>query len=76
MLEGFKKVVDGLAEIVEPLNPLVTDMTPKNQEIAAGLLASGFTVAEIEDFVDVSTSQLGDFLKVEAEVLKRTTKAI
>lgn len=72
MLSGFKKVVDGLNEIVEPLNPLVTDMTEKNKEIASGLLSSGFTVEEVENFVDVSRSQLDDFIKIESEVLKRT----
>lgn len=71
MLKGFMKVVDGLTEIVEPINPMVTNMTPKNKEIAAGLLASGFSVKEVQDFVDVSRSQLDSFIEIEAEVLKR-----
>ena len=74
-LSGFKTIYDGINEIVEPLNPLVTNMNDKNKEIASGLIASGFTIKEIEDFVDVSTKQLSDFIAIEAEVQKRMAVA-
>ncbi len=76
MLDGFKKIVDGLQEVIDPINPLVTNLTEKNKEIASGLLASGFTIKEIIDFVDVSRPQLDPFLSLESEVIKRiATKA-
>ncbi len=72
MLDGFKKIVDGIQEVVDPINPMVSSMDKhKNTEIAAGLLASGFTVEEIQQFVDVSRPQLDKFLELEAAVLMR-----
>lgn len=71
MLDGFKKVAEGLTEIIEPLNPMVTNMTEKNKEIATGLLQSGFSVKQIQEFVDVSRTQLDEFIEVEDKVLKR-----
>lgn len=58
-LSGFKKVADGLQEILDPINPLVSSIDAhKNKEIAQGLLASGFTVEDIQQFADVSRVQL------------------
>ncbi len=71
MLDGFKKIMDGVQEVIDPLNPMVTNLTTKNKEIASGLLASGFTKEEIIAFVDVSRPQLDPFLAVEEEVQKR-----
>ncbi len=71
MLDGLKKTIDGLSEMVEPLNPMVTNMTEKNQEIATLLLEHGYTVKEIQDFVDVSRAQLDEFISVEAKVMER-----
>ncbi len=71
MLDGLKKTIDGLSEMVEPLNPMVTNMTEKNQEIATLLLEHGYTVKEVQDFVDVSRAQLDEFISVEAKVMER-----
>ena len=76
MLNGFKKIVDGIQEVVDPLNPMVSNLdSHKNKEIASGLLASGFSIEEITQFVDVSRSQLDPFLKIEFEVNKRMEEA-
>lgn len=75
MLDGLKKIVEGVSDIVEPLNPLVTNMTDKNKEIANLLLSKGYKAKEIEDFVDVSRNQLDEFIAVEIEVLKRMAEA-
>ncbi len=74
MFQGIKKIVDGVGDIIEPLNPLVTDMTPKNIEIATMLLEKGYSVSEIQDFVDVSRIQLDDFIKLESQVIERLKK--
>ena len=74
MLEGFKKIVEGVNDIVEPLNPLVTNMTDINKQIASGLLESGFSVKQIQDFVDVSRNQLDDYIELEAKVLERISQ--
>ncbi len=71
MLNGLKKIVNGVTEIVEPVNFLVTNLTPKNKEVAICLLEAGFTVKEIQDFVDVSRTQLDEFIELEDAVLKR-----
>ncbi len=71
MLDGLKKTIDGISEMVEPLNPMVTNMTEKNQEIATLLLEHRYTVKEIQDFVDVSRAQLDEFISVEAKVMER-----
>ena len=71
MLEGFKKIVEGVNDIIEPLNPMVTDMTDANKTIAKGLLDSGFSVKQIQDFVDVSRNQLDEFIEVEVLVIQR-----
>ena len=76
ILSGFKKVVDGVQEIVDPINPMVSNLdNHKSKEIARGLLLSGFTVEEIQQFVDVSRSQLDPFLELEDEVNKRMAEA-
>ena len=71
MFDSFKKIADGVTELIEPLNPMVTDMTQRNKEIATNMIAAGLTTKEIQDFVDVSRSQLDAYLAVEAEVERR-----
>ena len=71
MFNGLKKIAEGVNDIVEPLNPLVTNMTPKNKEIATSLLDNGFSVKEVQDFVDVSRNQLDDYIELEAKVIER-----
>ncbi len=76
ILSGFKKIADGVQEVIDPLNPMVSNLdNHRNKEIAAGLLASGFTIEDIQQFVDVSRSQLDPFLKLESEVNKRMAEA-
>jgi len=71
MLEGFKKIADGVQEIFEPINPMVTDMDEKNKAIATAMLEEGISVKDIQHFVDVSRAQLDAFLEVEAKVIAR-----
>ena len=76
MLEGFKKIVDGVQEVLDPINPMTSGMDKhRNEEIAIGLLGSGFSVEDIQQFVDVSRVQLDSFLEVEAKVMQRMAKA-
>ena len=76
MLEGFKMIVDGLQEVVAPINPMVSDIEKhRSKEIARGLLASGFSIEDIQQFADVSRVQLDQFLEIEVEVQKRLKAA-
>ena len=74
MLSGIRKVVEGVTDMVEPLNPLVTNMDNKNKEIASHLLEAGYSVREVQDFVDVSRTQLDEYIKIEAEVISRMSR--
>ncbi len=67
MLEGFKKIVDGVQEVFDPINIMTTNLTDKNKEIAKGLIESGFSIKEVQNFVDVSRPQLDPYL-IEAKV--------
>ena len=72
MLEGFKQIVDGVQQVLDPINPMTSAMDKhRNQEIAIGLLTSGFSVEDIQQFVDVSRAQLDPFLEIEARVMQR-----
>lgn len=72
MLDGFRKIVDGVQEVLDPINPMTSNMDKhRNKEIAIGLLQSGFSVEDIQQFVDVSRVQLDDFLEIEAKVMVR-----
>ncbi len=76
MLDGFKKIVDGVQEVLDPINPMVSSMDKhRNTEIATGLLASGFSKEDIQQFVDVSRAQLDPFLDLEVAVQKRLEAA-
>jgi len=76
ILKGFKDVVSGVSTMTSGINPFITNMEEKrNKEIAAGLLASGFTAEDILDFIDVDRAQAEEFILVEAEVQKRLTEA-
>ena len=76
MLDGFKKIVDGIQEVIDPLNPMVSNLdSHKNKEIAKGLLNSGFSIEDITQFVDVSRSQLDPYLEMETEIMKRIEAA-
>lgn len=70
-IKGFRQVFAGLSTMTEDVNPLITNMTDKNKEIASGLLQVGYTVEQIQDFVDVSRNQLDEFIEVESVVLQR-----
>ncbi len=77
MLEGFKKVFDGVQEIFDPINIMTTNLTDKNKEIAKGLIDSGFTTEQVQNFVDVSRPQLDPYLlecKVRYEVKQELIK--
>ena len=74
MLEGLKKIAEGVKEISEPINPFITDMTDKNKEIATNLLSAGYSVKDVQNFVDVSRTQLDDFLEIEEKVFERMGK--
>jgi len=75
-LSGFVTVLDGLQEIIAPINPLVSNLeNHRSKEIAKGLLASGFSIEDIQQFADVSRTQLDPFLELEAEVQKRLAEA-
>ena len=72
IVKGLTAVYNGLSEVVEGVNPLVTTMEDKdNQDIAIGLLAAGYSIEQIQNFVDVSRVQLDEFLAFEVEVQKR-----
>jgi len=69
--DGVKKINDGIQSILDPVNPFITDLTDINKEIARHLLEQDITVQQIQDFVDVSRTQLDPYLAIEAEVMKR-----
>ncbi len=75
-LSGFATVANGVMEIVASVSPTVSNLdNHRNKEIAKGLLASGFSVEDIQQFVDVSRVQLDPYLEVEAEVQRRLAEA-
>ncbi len=74
---------DGVQRMLDPINPLVTNLTDKNKAIAELLFNAGVTAEEIGDFVDVSKAQLNPYMeelalkaKIKAELLEemKTTK--
>ena len=72
IVKGLTAVYNGLSEVVEGVNPLVSTMEDDgNQEIASALLNAGYTVEQIQNFVDVSRVQLDEFLTFEVEIAKR-----
>lgn len=75
MFESIKKVATGLTEITEVVNPLITNMDKKKVDIATTLLDAGFSVKEIQDFIDVSRAQFDEFIEVEVEVRNRVAAA-
>ena len=75
MFDSIKKVTTGLTELTEVINPLITNLTDKNKAIAVTLLDNGFTVKEIQDFVDVSRAQLDEWIQIESEVRARIAAA-
>ena len=75
ILEGLRGIVNGASQVIEGVNPGITTMDEQNRTIASSLLASGLTIEQIQDFVDVSRIQLDKFLEVEVEVQKRMAEA-
>ena len=76
ILKGFRDITDGIATMANGFNPMVTNIEgDRNKEIAAGLLASGFTEEDILNFVNVDVAQLTKYLELEAEVQKRLAEA-
>ena len=72
IIKGLSNVYNGLSEVVEGVNPLVTVIEDgKNKDIAIALLNAGYTVEDIQSFVDVSRVQLDEFLAFEVEVQAR-----
>jgi len=72
--DGFKKIAEGISDIGESLNPLVSDMTADNREIALSLMELGYSNQQIQTFVDVSRNQLDEFLELERAVEKRLSQ--
>ena len=69
--EGVKKINDGVQAMLDPINPFITDLTETNKQIASHLLETGITVQQIQDFVDISRTQLDPYLELEAKVMQR-----
>ncbi len=72
LIDGLTNVYNGLSQVVEGVNPLVSTMDDEgNQDIATALLSAGYTEDQIKNFVDVSRVQLDEFLAFEVEIAKR-----
>ena len=75
ILDGFKETVGGLSTMINGINPMVSDIdSHRNKEIAKGLLASGFSIEDITQFVDVDRAQLDKYLELMSEVQKELQK--
>ena len=63
MLQEIGKITDGLQGLIDPINILVTNADKgKNMEIANLLIDKGYTVQEVQDFIDVSRPQMDPIL--------------
>ena len=72
LITGMKKIYEGVSETLEGVNPLVTTMeTNQNVNIAITLMDAGYSVSEIQDFIDVSRVQFDEWAQFEVEVRKR-----
>jgi len=74
VISGLKQIYNGASEVLEGVNPLITNMTEKNQDIATLLLDSGYTPDDIQGFIDVSSIQFQDWVQLEMQVRDRMAK--
>ena len=74
MLDGLRKIADGVAETVNSVNPLVDDITVKHEEMIAVLLDNGFEAKDITSLVDLDRAQYLEFIDLEIKVRERLLK--
>ena len=74
MLEGLRKIADGVGETLNSVNPLVDDFKEVHEQMIGKLLDEGFNKEQITSLVDLDRGQFIDWIDLEIKVRERIAK--
>lgn len=71
MFKTLKEAGNAVFDGIDSLNPMISSLNDTHKEMTQVLMANGYDVKKIKDFIDVSRTQFDEWVELEEEVLKR-----